>query len=164
MLMYNARTSRMFWSALVAVALSDVLTKYVAHTRLLSRSTYRDLVGDTVRVTLVDNPGAAFGLHVGLYSRWVFLTLTVIALVVLAQLYRTTRAHDRPRALALGLVCGGAVGNLINRLRSGPGVVDFIDIGFGEHRWPTFNVADIGVTVGALLPAWLWSEDRAREA
>jgi signal peptidase II len=49
---------------------------------------------------------------------------------------------------------------LIDRLRSAQGVVDFIDVGIGAHRWPTFNVADMGVSVGAVLLAWvLWQED-----
>ena len=59
--------------------------------------------------------------------------------------------------IALALVCGGAVGNLIDRIRSRIGVVDFIDIGFGDWRWPTFNVADMAVSIGAFLLAWaLW--------
>ena len=61
-------------------------------------------------------------------------------------------------------MCGGAVGNLIDRLRSPIGVVDFLDIGFGDWRWPTFNVADMAVSVGAFLLAWvLWGEDDVAE-
>jgi signal peptidase II len=64
--------------------------------------------------------------------------------------------------VALALVCGGAVGNLIDRVRSPLGVVDFIDVGISEMtRWPTFNVADMAVSFGAFLLAWvLWEEDR----
>lgn len=62
-------------------------------------------------------------------------------------------------ALAVGLVVGGALGNLVNRLWSARGVVDWIDVGMSEHRWPAFNVADIGVSVGAaLLALVLWRE------
>jgi len=65
------------------------------------------------------------------------------------------------RALALGLAWGGAAGNLIDRFISPAGVVDFIDIGFGDVRFWTFNVADSAVTVGALMLAFvLWREDR----
>lgn len=158
----DSSVPRTFWSALAIVAVADVVTKYLAHTRLLPERVPRDLLGETVRLTLVYNPGAAFGIHVGPYSRWVFLALTIVALVVLARLYRTTAASDRVRALALGLVCGGAIGNLINRIWSEPGVVDFIDVGLGYRRWPTFNLADIGVSVGAFMLAWtLWSEERS---
>jgi signal peptidase II len=118
--------------------------------------------GDVVRLTLVYNRGAAFGLHLGQYSRWIFLGLTIAALVILAQLYRTTSARDISRTLAIALVSGGAIGNLIDRLRGPQGVVDFIDIGIGDMRWPTFNVADMAVSTGAILLAWvLWGEDRA---
>ena len=63
--------------------------------------------------------------------------------------------------MALALVCAGAIGNLFDRVRSFFGVVDFIDVGVGGARWPTFNVADMAVSVGAALLAWvLWQEDR----
>ena len=157
--------ARVFWPTLVAVAATDVVTKYVAHTRLVPPHVPRDLLGDTLRLTLTYNPGAAFGLNLGAYSRWIFLLLTAAALVILGRLYRHTLPHDRWRALALGLVCGGAMGNLINRLWSARGVVDFIDFGLGHWRWPTFNIADIGVSVGALLLAWvLWDEERRLES
>jgi signal peptidase II len=68
--------------------------------------------------------------------------------------------------VSLALVCGGAVGNLIDRINlSRQGVVDFIDIGFGDSRWPTFNVADMAVSIGAFLLAWvLWGEDTESES
>ena len=150
-----------FWPSLTFIVLTDVVTKYLAHTLMLPYSPPREILGDAVRLTLLYNPGAAFGLHVGPFSRWVFLILTVLALWVLGRLYRETVPSDRMRALALGLVCGGALGNLINRIWSSAGVVDFIDVGIGGTRWPTFNVADIGVCIGAFLLAWvLWGEDR----
>ena len=150
-----------FWPTLTIIVLSDIVTKYLAHTLIVPYRPPREIVGDAVRLTLAYNPGAAFGLHVGPFSRWVFLVLTAVALWVLARLYRETASSDRTRALALGLVCGGALGNLINRIWSSAGVVDFIDVGVGHVRWPTFNVADIGVSVGAFLLAWvLWREDQ----
>ena len=149
-----------FWPAVWLILALDVVTKYLAHTRLPPHMP-REILGDTLRLTLAYNPGAAFGLHLGPYSRWVFTALTIAALVVLARLYRETRPGDGWRALALGLVVGGALGNLVNRLWSTSGVVDWIDVGLGAARWPIFNVADIGVSVGAFLLAWvLWGEDR----
>ena len=92
------------------------------------------------------------------------MALTLAALGILVRLYRSTRPGDTARTLAVALVAGGAIGNLIDRIRSAAGVVDFIDIGIGFHRWPTFNVADMAVTTGAFLLAWvLWMEDRTRE-
>ena len=150
-----------FWPAALLVLVLDVVTKYVAHTRLLPAHAPREILGDTLRLTLAYNPGAAFGLHLGPYSRWIFTALAAALLVLLARLYNDTRPGDRPRALAIGLVVGGAVANLVNRLWSERGVVDWIDVGIGDARWPTFNVADIGISVGAALLAWvLWNEDR----
>jgi signal peptidase II len=125
----------------------------------------REVLGETLRLTLVFNPGAAFGLHLGPWSRWIFTALSIGALVLLWELYRSTRAGDTVRTFALSLVCGGAIGNLVDRLKSGRGVVDFIDVGVGTMRWPTFNVADMAVSCGAvLLAVVLWREDAAETA
>jgi len=149
-----------FWPVLVLVATVDFCTKALARTRLVPERMPHDVYGEWLRFTLVHNPGAAFGLHVGPYSRWAFMALTIVALVILGRLYMATRGGDLLRTLSLALVCGGAVGNLIDRVKSADGVVDFIDIGFRDSRWPTFNIADIAVSLGAFLLAWvLWGED-----
>ncbi len=124
------------------------------------------IIGDVVRFTLAYNPGAAFSMSLGQYSRFIFGVFAMVALVVLYRLYRMTgsasRDGDIMRIFALGLAWGGAAGNLIDRLRSPQGVVDFIDIGVGDVRFWTFNVADSAVTVGALALAWALSrEDEA---
>jgi signal peptidase II len=152
----------MFWPVIFFVAVLDLVTKAIAVRELVPERVPRDVVGHALRFTLVYNPGAAFGLHLGPQSRWIFTALTIVALVILGRLYRATMRGDFPRVLALALVCGGAIGNLLDRLRSDRGVVDFIDVGFGDARWPTFNVADMAVSAGAILLAWvLWQEDRA---
>ena len=155
----------LFWGVIAAVVVSDVITKWIAFTSLTQAVYPRQVIGDTVRFWLVYNRGAAFGIHVGDYSRWVFLALTIAALVILGRLYRQTRAGDKLRTLSLALVCGGAIGNLIDRVRWERGVVDFIDVGIGSMRWPTFNIADMAVSTGAFMLAWvLWGEDRAAAA
>jgi signal peptidase II len=139
----------------------DVISKAVAVAVLSPAGIPRPVVGEWVRLALVYNPGAAFGFSLGPYSRGLFLALTAGALVVLAGMYRRTAPDQLVRALALSLVAAGAAGNGIDRVRSSLGVVDFLDLGVGLHRWPTFNVADIAVTGGAALLAWvLWQEDR----
>jgi signal peptidase II len=151
-----------FWGVVAVVTALDVFSKWWAETGLLPQRLPHSVAGDWLRLTLVYNPGAAFGLQVGSQSRWVFMGLTVIALGILGRLYLNTRDGDLWRTASLALVCGGALGNLIDRVRSDQGVVDFIDIGIGSSRWPTFNVADVAVSVGAVLLAavlW-WAEQR----
>jgi signal peptidase II len=151
----------LFWPVVAIVTAVDVVTKALAVHMLVPKRVPHEVIGDAIRFTLVYNPGAAFGLHVGPYSRWVFMALTIVALAILAWLYQSTREGSTSRVLALALVCGGAIGNLIDRVRSADGVVDFIDVGFGDSRWPTFNVADMAVSTGAFLLAWvLWEDDR----
>jgi signal peptidase II len=84
----------------------------------------------------VYNPGAAFGIHVGGYSRIVFTVLAVVALVVLGTMVRHTRPGQSLRLVALALVCGGAVGNLIDRVRSGRGVGTSSMSGSGRSTGP----------------------------
>ena len=158
--------ARVFWPILIALVAADIATKAIAVSQLVPARMPHDVVGQYLRFTLVYNPGAAFGLHVGEHSRWVFTVLTIGALLILGRLYVTAPKGDRLRVVALAMVCGGAIGNLIDRLRPGSlGVVDFIDLGFGDARWPTFNVADIAVSLGAfLLAIVLWSEERPEEA
>ncbi|MEP6618410.1 MAG: signal peptidase II [bacterium] len=160
--MRSRSNSALFWPVLALVTTIDVVTKGFAERGLAPQRIPHDVFGSTLRFTLVYNPGAAFGLNLGLQSRWIFTVLTVIALIILGRLFVATRRGDVPRTLALALVCSGALGNLLDRLRSPMGVVDFLDVGVGDARWPTFNVADMAVSIGAVLLAWvLWQEDRA---
>lgn len=158
----DRRNAPLFWSVIIGVVLIDILTKAIAVYALVPQRIPRQVIGEYLRFTLVYNPGAAFGLHLGDYSRWIFTILTIGALYILSRLYRSTRADDWPRTLALALVCAGAIGNLIDRLRSPMGVVDFIDVGLGpDLRWWTFNVADMAVSTGAFMLAWvLWGEEK----
>lgn len=153
--------SLLFWPILVVVVLVDVITKSLAVTLLAPSGVPHSVIGEGVRLALVYNPGAAFGLYLGSYSRWIFMALTAGALVILWRLFKYTVAGDYPRILAISFVAAGAIGNLLDRIRTDLGVVDFIDVGFGAHRWPTFNVADMAVSGGALLLAFvLWGEDK----
>ena len=160
--MQSRSNGALFWPVLAFVTALDMVTKAFAERALAPQRIPHDVLGTAVRLTLVHNPGAAFGLNLGAQSRWIFTALTLVALVILGRLFRATLRGDMPRTLALALVCAGALGNLLDRLRSDMGVVDFLDVGIGDARWPRFNVADMAVSVGAVLLAWvLWQEDRA---
>lgn len=140
----------------------DLFTKYLVQ-QSLHRYESIPVFGDFFRLTFIYNPGAAFGLHLGPYSRFIFLGLAFVALVVLLVMYRHTPVSDRLRLFAIGAIAGGALGNVIDRIRSTDGVVDFLDFGIGSLRWPVFNIADTAVTIGAvLLLASLWAEDQHR--
>lgn len=154
-----------YLSVIGGIVLADQFTKMLAVDKLSPAYVPHDVFGDVVRLTLVYNPGAAFGLHVGPWSRWIFTTLTFVALFVLWRMYVDRRPGEVAKVAALAMVSGGAIGNLIDRLRSSRGVVDFLDIGFGAWRWPTFNIADIAVSCGAVLLAIvLWREENVRAA
>ena len=152
--------ARFFWPILGTLVLADCSTKELVQTALTGNPGPHPLLGDWLRVTLAYNPGAALNISLGGASRVVFGTIAATAVVALLLLYRRTPPTARLRAAALALVAGGALGNLLDRLRSPLGVIDFIDVGIGDARFWTFNVADIGVTVGALLLAMvLWREE-----
>jgi signal peptidase II len=145
------------------VLVLDLFTKYLVQNTLALYESI-PVIGDFFRLTYIHNPGAAFGLHLGTYSRSIFLGLAFVALGVLLVMYRHTASSDRVRLLAIGSIAGGALGNVIDRIRSAEGVVDFLDFGIGQLRWPVFNIADTAVTIGAvLLLASLWAEDKRRD-
>ena len=160
--MPSAAERRLFAVTAALVIVFDLVTKAAAEAHL-TRVTGVSVFGEWFQLRLVYNQGAAFGLHLGPYSSWFFLGFAVLAVFVLNALSRSAMPGDRFRQIACGLVTGGAIGNLLDRVRSERGVVDFIDIGLGSYRWPTFNIADIAVTCGALaLALSFWREDVQR--
>ena len=99
-------------------------------------------------LVLGHNRGVSFGFFDGNspLNQWL---LSLVALAITAALVIWLARVDKPWvAVALGLIIGGAIGNVIDRLAGG-GVVDFLDFHWGEHHWPAFNVADTGITMGA---------------
>ena len=141
---------RLLAGVIGSTLLLDVLTKQWIVTSMVLYE-IRPVLGDVLRFNYTHNPGAAFGINIGEHSRIFFLALSLIALVVLGLMYRSTPRRDVLRLAAVALVCGGAIGNILDRLRYEAGVVDFIDIGIGSHRFWIFNVADSAVSVGAVL-------------
>lgn len=143
--------ARWFWPFVLALLVTDCATKRVVEHRLAVGEPH-SLVGQVVRFTLSYNTNAAMGFQLGGDSRRLVLSLlTIAALIVLGLLYHRTRPADRLRVIGVALVAGGALGNLLDRLRSSAGVVDFIDVGISRVRFWTFNVADVGITAGALV-------------
>ena len=147
------RTRVIFALCAAAVVALDQLTKAVASSRLLLSEPV-PVLGDIVRLTLVHNTGAAFGLFPG--SRLPFIIVSSLAIAVVIYLFTREAYRGMTQRVLLGCILGGAIGNLVDRIRLG-WVVDFIDVGLGSARWPVFNVADSAVTVGVILLAWYLS-------
>ncbi len=143
--------ARAFWPVLILVYIVDFVTKQLAVAELSPAYVPHPVIGDFFRLTLAYNRNAAMGLSLGSYSRWGFALTAAVVLVVLAFVYRKTPASTKAPAVALALIAAGALGNLTDRLMSSMGVVDFIDIGIGDARFYTFNVADSAITCGAIL-------------
>jgi signal peptidase II len=157
---WNGGKASLFAIVLGGVVGFDFITKVMVQ-RTFNLYQQVNLIGDYVRLTYIHNPGAAFGIHLGPYSRFIFLALSLVALAALAGMYWVTPVKDRVRLTSIALICGGAIGNLLDRIRSSAGVVDFMDVGIGQLRWPVFNVADVAVTCGAIFLALsLWREEQ----
>lgn len=121
-----------------------------------------DVIGDLVRIWYVQNTGAAFSLFPG--AIWLFVPVTVLALVMIGYFFRVFRDRGPWIHVILGTILAGTLGNLTDRLRLGY-VVDFVSVGIGETRFPTFNVADSAVVVGiGLLVLYLTFADRRETA
>ena len=129
-----------------AIVVTDQLTKawLVAH---LAPRQVVDVVGDVVRLVFSQNSGALFGLFRDQALLFGLVSLGVVGLIVA---YHGRSGRSLYLSIALGLLLGGALGNLIDRLRLGY-VVDFVDIGIGNLRWYTFNVADAAISTAIVL-------------
>ncbi len=138
----------------VVVVILDQVTK-LAVLRHFPFGARVDVVDGVVALTLVMNPGLAFGLlsDLPVAWRWVVAGLSIVALGVLARVaVRLLPTGGWLDVTAIGFIFGGAVGNLVDRARFGA-VVDFIDVYYRDWHWPAFNVADSAITVGVALLA-----------
>lgn len=157
---------RIFLGILTSVLVLDLWTKSWALDALADRS--MELFGGLVPLTLAFNRGAAFGISIGDDPRWVFIPISIFAVILLATLLRQAHGGDLLRIVSVSLVMAGALGNLYDRVRWSRGVVDFIgpiDLGFMD--WPIFNVADMSISCGAVLLAlsfWLEEDEPAAES
>lgn len=137
---------RSLWIAGLVVFLDQVSKRMVMESMFLGESI--PVLGSFFRLTYIHNPGAVFGLRLG--GNVAHLIFAGVALIVVAVMWLRLAPGERVASAGLALVLGGAVGNVIDRVRFGA-VVDFLDFGFGSLRWWVFNVADASVTVGAGL-------------
>jgi signal peptidase II len=142
---HRGRLTLFLYAAAASVYAVDRVTKWIVERHLAGRPPI-DLIPGVVRLRFTTNTGGAFGLFGG--QAWLFFLATLVVCVVIVWV--STRLESLPTVIGLGLILGGALGNLTDRLIRGPrGVVDFIDF----RVWPVFNAADSAIVIGALLVA-----------
>jgi signal peptidase II len=139
----RARLALDLYGIAILIYAVDRVTKWAVQRELAGRPPI-DLIPGVVRLRYTTNTGGAFGLFGG--QAWLFFLATLVVCLVIAA--ASTRLASVPSAVGLGLILGGALGNLTDRLVRGPrGVVDFIDF----RVWPVFNVADSAIVIGAIV-------------
>ena len=137
----------------LAVLVLDQWTKWLVEVHLPGHVA-QPLIPGFLNLTHVRNTGVAFGLFAsdGGNQSWLLTVLGLVALLAVGLYFWLAPSRDRGLMVALALVVGGAVGNLIDRVSSGA-VTDFIDVYVGNHHWPSFNVAASAISVGIVLMA-----------
>lgn len=159
-----SRKAIWFWTTFVLALILDQATKIWVYTNLEYRVDEIQVIPGFLSIVHAQNPGAAFGILVDFEHRHlVFLAFTVVALGVIADMYRKVPGHDRLLGFALGLILSGAVGNAIDRVHKRT-VTDFIRMysdnpsikptlieWFGTNEWPSYNVADAALLIGVIL-------------
>jgi signal peptidase II len=132
----------------LVVLFADQGTKFFLN-HLLPQGMVLELIPGLLALVNVQNPGVAFGLFAeyGALVRYLFSVVNLVAAVILFWIARRSSVRV---ATACGLIAGGAVGNLVDRLLKGK-VSDFIDLHLGPYHWPAFNMADSAITIGVLL-------------
>lgn len=130
----------------------DQVTKILVKTYMPLWSS-KTIIQDHFNLVHAVNKGAAFGFLNRADITWqrgFFIAITLIALGVIYNLLKSTRNENKVQIIALALLLGGAIGNLIDRILYGQ-VTDFLDFYIGSYHWPAFNIADIALTIGALV-------------
>lgn len=138
----------------------DLWTKRWA-TRSLADRDSLPVLGEFVRLTYTRNSGVAFGLGAG--TNFPFYLFSLLAAIAILVIFLRRSVRGRGREVALALIFGGAIGNLVDRVTTGL-VVDFVDVGINQWRFPVFNVADSAVTVGVALFALGWTKRSQEDA
>lgn len=147
-----------FWIIGTALFLDQFSKLCILETMDLGESV--PVFGSFFKLTYIQNPGMVFGLRLG--GPYISIFLAAFALILVVILLWQLPKTEHLTTAGLALVLGGAVGNLVDRLRYGA-VIDFLDFGFGDFRWWVFNLADVWVTTGTglmILSYNFWKEER----
>jgi len=141
---------------------ADQISKYLV-SQCIPFSASIEMIPGLFNLTHILNPGAAFGFlssSGGSYRNPFFIGISLLALLFILYYYYRQGRSKPLCGVGLGMIAGGAAGNLVDRLRQGA-VVDFLDFHIGRLHWPAFNLADSAITIGVALLVWdLWREAR----
>jgi signal peptidase II len=135
----------------LAVIVPDQITKTLVRT-LIEPWGLIEVIPGFFNISHVMNKGAAFGflnrtdIH---WQTWLLIGVSLVAVAFILVLLRKTKADEKFLVIGLGLILGGAIGNLIDRILFSGRVTDFLDFYVGAYHWPSFNLADTGITLGA---------------
>lgn len=142
-----------FYVLAIVVIILDQITKIWVNNAL----DYREVIPviPFFNITLAYNPGAAFSFLADQpgWQRWFFTVLALVISTVLVVWIKKLKPEELSLGVPLGLILGGAIGNVIDRIAYGH-VIDFLDVYYESHHWPAFNIADSAICVGAVLMIW----------
>ncbi len=134
------------------VTIIDQLSKYAVQ-HMLTLNNPIEIIPGFFYITYIFNPGAAFGLFSNLSETarmFILIGISLIAFAILLYMYISIREKDNLVLVSIALIIGGALGNLIDRIRFRM-VVDFLDFSLGGFHWPAFNIADAAITAGTII-------------
>jgi signal peptidase II len=154
----TTKGKKLYLFIMLAIVAIDQLSKWLV-SRTISPETTVDIIKGFFRLWYVRNSGAIWGFFSGHGNKLVPLAITALAiaaLLIVGFFFLRTPERNRFELTAYAFILGGALGNIIDRLRLGF-VVDFLDVYIKSNHWPTFNCADSCITIGVLLLAWsIW--------
>ena len=141
---------RWLWLSIVVVILDQSSKLWIDSNMTLYERL--PLIDGFFDLTLAYNPGAAFSFlaDAGGWQRWFFTILSTVVTLILVVWLKRLQAHEKITAVALALIIGGAIGNLIDRIAYGH-VIDFLLVYYQQWSWPAFNVADSAISIGVIL-------------
>ncbi len=143
----------------IFVVILDQLSKIIVKNYWLDNNLYFskvNILSDYIRFIFVENPGIAFGIDTSKYHIYITL-LTILSVIFISVYYYKCIINKNYERYCLSFILGGAIGNLLDRIfvlipnMQYNGVIDFIDVGFNDFRWYTFNIADASITIGIII-------------
>ena len=153
----------LFGVSLVLIVLDQITKMFVVHTMHLNESI--PVIKGYFNLTYIRNPGAAFGIFATANSAFrliFFVGTSIFALGLLGTIFYRLHSDDVWGQLTISSIGGGAIGNLIDRLRYGE-VIDFLDFHISGYHWPAFNVADSAISIGVVSLLIIFSLDKKKE-